>query len=50
MRLYNRLPAAEFIRALVLASVSGNVALGRPTMTDAKLFMLSSFRQARAKP
>jgi hypothetical protein len=48
-RLYNRLPSADFVGALVLASVSGHSRLERPTMTDAKLVMLSSFRPTRAK-
>jgi hypothetical protein len=43
VRFYNRLPAADIILVPLLAYISGNVA-----MTDAKLFMLSSFLRTRA--
>jgi hypothetical protein len=48
-RLYNRLPPAEFDRALVLHPFPAMSRLERPTMSDAKLFELSSFRQTRAE-
>jgi hypothetical protein len=48
-RLYNRLTPADLDRASCLNSFPAMSRLERPTMSDAKLFKLSSFRQMRAE-